>query len=400
MDSSQKPEAGHGEITLVVAQSPRYYPHVARHLKSLKKAFPRVRLLYWEKDGREPLYSFPEVEVERLILPFGGGTWFFLRLMAGFFLRIRRMAPESIEAIDPYALVPARLYALLPVSLRAGIAKPAPVRIAYFSMEYFTQLPSLRAKPWKRSIWRRLERWGAAGAATAATVCDSIAAHLSRDFGMPVITVRNVPERSDSVPDRAEQAPGGAGSVLHTRCGVAWEKPILIYQGMLQEGRGLETAVRALGVLADMHLAIIGGGPLGGTLRTLAQESGCADRVHLLGEVDFRELVILTRGAFAGLAFFQALSESYRYSLPGKLFEYIQAGVPVIATSLPEILKVVTGYRIGLCLEENTPAALAAALSRLRGDTAMYRGFRENMLRARAELCWESEEVRYLSLYR
>ena len=36
--------------TLVVAQSPRYFPHVERHLNGLKKAFPSVRLLYWEKD--------------------------------------------------------------------------------------------------------------------------------------------------------------------------------------------------------------------------------------------------------------------------------------------------------------------------------------------------------------
>ncbi|MDB5048220.1 MAG: glycosyl transferase group 1 [Fibrobacteres bacterium] len=389
METSQKAEPGTGEITLVVAQSPRYYPHVERHLKSLKKAFARVRLLYWEKDGNEPVYSFPGVETERLVLPFGsGGTVFFLRLMAGFFFRLRRMRPQSIEAIDPYALAPARLYSFLAGGRR--------IRIAYFSMEYFSELPSLRAKPWKRRIWRGLERWGAGGSAVAATVCDSIAAHLRADFKIPVVTVRNVPERSAVIPPAAGNGP----DALHARCGLPAEAPILIYQGMLQEGRGLETALRALPSAPGIHFAVIGDGPLRESLRALAKAEGCADRTHFLGEVDFRDLVTLTRGAFAGLAPFQALSASYLYSLPGKLFEYIQAGVPVIATALPEIRKVVEGYGVGICLEPYAPETLAAALRRMREEPGLREGFLGNLPAAGAALCWEAEESAYLSLYR
>jgi hypothetical protein len=73
METTRKAEAVRGEITLVVAQSPRYYPHVERHLKSLKKVFSRVRLLYWEKDGHEPLYAFPGVDAERVVLPSEAG---------------------------------------------------------------------------------------------------------------------------------------------------------------------------------------------------------------------------------------------------------------------------------------------------------------------------------------
>jgi glycosyltransferase involved in cell wall biosynthesis len=322
--------------------------------------------------------------------------------MAAFFSRLRRMRPEAIEAIDPYALVPARCLSLFP-----GSGRP---RIAYFSMEYFSELPSLRAKPLKRRIWRALELWGASGSAAAATVCDSIADHLRADFRMPVITVRNVPERG--VPRQGaaavktghtvakEGGRAGERSALHLRCGLDADAPILIYQGMLQEGRGLETAVSALAAVPGLHLAIIGGGPLGEPLRRLALEKACAERVHLLGEVDFRELAALTRGAFAGLAPFQALSASYLYSLPGKLFEYIQAGVPVIATALPEIRKVVDGYRVGICVDGYAPETLAAALRRMREEPGLREGFLRNLPAAQAELCWEAEEERYLSLYR
>ena len=123
------------------------------------------------------------------------------------------------------------------------------------------------------------------------------------------------------------------------------------------------------------------------------------DRVHLLGEVDFRDLTALTRGALAGLAPFQALSVSYLYTLPGKLFEYIQAGVPVIATALPEIRKVVEGYGVGICVEDDKPETMAAALRRMLAEPGPRAGFLRNLPAAQADLCWEAEEVRYLELY-
>lgn len=418
MQTPEKTEAARGAATLVVAQSPRYYPHVERHLNGLKKVFPRVRLLYWEKDPSEPIYSLPGVACERLVLPFGnGGAPFFLRLMAGFLFRLLKMRSgagdgrETIEAIDPYALIPARIYAL-----RRSFAGRAP-RLVYFSMEYFSALPSLRAKPIKRRVWSALERWGARGCAAGATVCDSIAAHLRREFGIPIVTVRNVPYRNAAAsalfPEAAAAISGNPGDAdagalpardgrpasLHDRCGLAPDAAILIYQGMLQEGRGLESAVRALALVPGVHFAVIGGGPLLAGLRALARACGCGERVHLLGEVDFRDLVGLTRGAFAGLAPFQALSASYLYSLPGKLFEYIQAGVPVIATALPEIRKVVDGYGVGICLEDERPETLAAALRRLLEEPGLRGGFLRNLPAAQADLCWEAEEARYLELY-
>lgn len=383
----QRTEIPATDITLIVAQSPRYFPHVERHLWSLRKVHSSVALLYWEKDFREPLYESPGVRVTRVILPFGsGGPAFFLRLMAGFLRRLLRDRPGSIEAIDPYALVPARCYA----SLR-GLSGKGSVRIAYFSMEYFRALPALEGKPWKRRIWEGLERWGAGEAASVAAVCDGIAARLRADFRRDrVVTVRNVPYLSD----REDTG------TLHERCGIPRNAPVAIYQGMLQTGRGLEASIDAVASIPGLHLALAGDGPLREALQSRAAAAGCAHRVHLLGEVDFRDLAGLTPGAFAGLVPIQPLSLSYTLSLPGKLFEYIQAGVPVIATALPEIRKIVEGYGVGICIEPFGSGSLAEALSRMREDGALRHSLLENLARAKAELCWEKEEEIYLSLYR
>jgi glycosyltransferase involved in cell wall biosynthesis len=391
VEPSPIPKTLRGNITLVVAQSPRYFPHVERHLAGLLKVFAQVHLLYWEKDVREPLFAYPGVSVRRVLLPFGkGGFPFFLRLMAGFFLRLaaaRRDHIDHIEAIDPYALIPARCAGLL-----AGITGRRP-RITYFSMEYFPEQPSLKDKPLKKRAWRILERWGARGASAGATVCDPIAGILSAHLGLPFITVRNLPPRgvpaAVAVPDP-----------LHARCGLSDDVPILVYQGMLQKDRGLEAAVRAVAAVPGIHFALIGGGPLREPLARLAGEAGCAGRIHLLGEVGHRELAALTRGALAGLAPIQGSSASYLYSLPGKIFEYIQAGLPVIATGLPEIRKIVEGYGVGLCLEDGKWETLAAAIGRLRQEPGLREGLLASLPRAQAELCWEAEEARYLSLYR
>jgi glycosyltransferase involved in cell wall biosynthesis len=237
---------------------------------------------------------------------------------------------------------------------------------------------------------------------------------LRADFSMPVATVRNVPDRAapraeaEAAPDRTGEwtlrtlpvtVAGDTGPGLRARCGLSAGTPVLIYQGMLQEGRGLEASIRALGRAPGLHLAIVGGGALRPSLEALARETGCGERAHFLGEVGFRELLPLTREAAAGLALFEPLSSSYLYSLPGKLFEYVQAGVPVIATALPEMRKIIEGYGVGVCLEEYGPDALAAVMRRMAEDAAWRLGFLAKLPKAAEELCWEAEEARYLALY-
>ena len=127
--------------------------------------------------------------------------------MAGFLFRLLKMrsaagARETLEAIDPYALIPARLYAL-----RQSLSGRAP-RLIYFSMEYFSALPSLRAKPVKR---RDLERPGTLGGAPGRRRGHGMRQHrgaLREDFGIPMITVRNVPYRSPAArPGPARENP-------------------------------------------------------------------------------------------------------------------------------------------------------------------------------------------------
>jgi glycosyltransferase involved in cell wall biosynthesis len=87
---------------------------------------------------------------------------------------------------------------------------------------------------------------------------------------------------------------------------------------------------------------------------------------------------------------------SYFYTLPNKLFEAIQAGLPVLASDLPDIRAVVVGYRIGRTFRSGHPAEVREGLRELFAETDKYKA---NAAVAAAELNWERESHVLRSAY-
>ena len=59
---------------------------------------------------------------------------------------------------------------------------------------------------------------------------------------------------------------------------------------------------------------------------------------------------------------------NFKYSLPNKVFEYIAAGLPILAADLPEVRKIVDGYKIGVCFNPIDPDSIAASINQLADD--------------------------------
>ena len=100
-----------------------------------------------------------------------------------------------------------------------------------------------------------------------------------------------------------------------------------------------------------------------------------------------------------GLTLDKDSNANYKYSLPNKLFDYIQAGLPVLATDLIEVKKIIDGYSIGLITPSLLPSDLASTMEAMMANQKLLDKWKENLQIAAAELCWEQEEQKLLKIF-
>ena len=89
---------------------------------------------------------------------------------------------------------------------------------------------------------------------------------------------------------------------------------------------------------------------------------------------------------------------NYHFSLPNKLFDYIHAGIPVLASDLPELKKIINRYDIGYFLQNHDPKNIAATIEYIFENAERYKTVKSNTEKAREKLCWENEEKNLLQI--
>ena len=143
---------------------------------------------------------------------------------------------------------------------------------------------------------------------------------------------------------------------------------IILYLGGLMAERGIEQLVRAISDLPMAHLALLGGGGLAPALRQLADQLEVGDRVHLLAPVPSGEVVAYAASATIGVSPIIPSCLNYRYSLPNKLFQYMAAGIPVVASDFEQVREVVRGSDAGVTVDMTDRRAIVEALRALLAD--------------------------------
>lgn len=211
------------------------------------------------------------------------------------------------------------------------------------------------------------------------------AAELTRLYGTPVQVVRNVPTRTVIEPRS-----------LRAALDIDDSARVLVYQGSIQEHRGIEQVVEAFDLLDDCVLVVIGYGHHREPLRRWVEERGLSSRVRFFGPFPQAEMLRWTASADVGMCTIVGVSRSYELSLPNKLFEYLAAGIPVVASSFGAMADLVIEEGVGEVCDPVDPAAIAAAVRRVLGDRARYR---EAAVSAGRRLTWEAEKSELLAVY-
>jgi glycosyltransferase involved in cell wall biosynthesis len=150
---------------------------------------------------------------------------------------------------------------------------------------------------------------------------------------------------------------------------------------------------------SGITLLIIGDGDVIPQLKEMVRALNLQDKVLILGKRPYSELMHYTYNGSLGLTLDKDTNLNYRFSLPNKIFDYIHAGTPVLASDLPEIRKIIDGYGVGGFIPSHDPKELAQCFTDLLSDKETLKNLKENCVHAAEILCWEHEETVLKNLY-
>jgi len=225
------------------------------------------------------------------------------------------------------------------------------------------------------------------------TVSEGLAMVIGREYARTDIQLlRNTPRRSTLAP---------APTSLRLALGLAADTPLLVYTGSLTINRGLELVVEALTRLPEFHFATVGpwAAQTKVAVEQLAAEQGVATRVHLHPAVPPQVLIDFISGADIAVIPIQDACLSYHYCMPNKLFEAAFAGLPIVASNLPDVAKFIADNEIGAVFDTTDVDALTTAISRVYAARADYYAD-EKIERLRNAYAFEQESRGLLASYR
>jgi glycosyltransferase involved in cell wall biosynthesis len=177
-----------------------------------------------------------------------------------------------------------------------------------------------------------------------------------------------------------------------------WDKSskILLYQGVLNHGRGLELLIETIAILPkEYKLIILGNGPLLNSLIAKKENYNLNESIEFINMVKLSELPKFTRGATLGVNLLEAFNLSKKLASPNKLFEYIHAGIPVIASDTIENKIVINQFNIGIVTSNDTFSIKQKILSISDYD---HKRYKENTVSAAKHYNWENQEKTILDV--
>jgi glycosyltransferase involved in cell wall biosynthesis len=308
-------------------------------------------------------------DTKRMNLVFKKGVLFYVFFNTRLFFYLLFKKSDLLYANDLDTLLPNYL-----------VSKLKGIPLIYDSHEIFCEVPELQETPFKKKIWERLEKSIVPKLKYCITVNQSIANYFREKYGTDFKVVRNI-----------SQDLGGIAIKTKDQLGIKPDRKMLVLQGAgINIQRGAEELVKAMKYVDNADLYIIGGGDVWECLQQLVKENKLEDRVKLIARLPKEELVSYTFNADLGISIDKDTNLNYSYSLPNKIFDYIQAEVPVLASRLREIEAVITHYNIGAFIQDHEPKHIAEAINAML-TSGRYTTWKENLKTAKNELNWEKE---------
>jgi glycosyltransferase involved in cell wall biosynthesis len=266
----------------------------------------------------------------------------------------------------------------LPANYLASRLRKKP--LIFDAHEMFPEMPEVIDRKMVKWFWKKIEDWIFPNLKYSYTVCRSIADIYNRKYNINMHVVRNIPFSEHNItPSPAINANG---------------KKILLYQGAVNMGRGIEWVIDTMPHLDGYVFYVVGGGDVLDELKMRVKKRRLEDRVLFTGKIPFEQLAAYTQSADIGINLLENKGLNYYYSLPNRIFDYIRNHIPVLSVDFPEIRKIVAHYDIGVLINHFEPEFLAETIRKMTANGKNEKGFAT----ANAELSWENESLTLLRI--
>lgn len=349
---------------------------VARTCNTLKNLGFEVSLI-----GRKLQHSLPLSEKSykmiRMRLLFIKGPLFYAEYNLRFFCKLLFTKADLLIANDLDTLLANYI-----------IHKIKRIPIVYDSHEHFTSVPELHGR-FAQKVWLLIEKWIFPKLDVIITVNDSIARLYFEEYSKELIVIRNIPENKDikKVKTRKELK-------------LPEDKNIIVLQGAgLNINRGVEEAISAMKSIENAILIIIGAGDVIHAVQKQVQTESLQEKVFFIPKQNPENLFHYTTNADLGITLDKPSTPCYIYSLPNKLFDYIHAGIPVLASQLPEVAAIVKKYEIGLLIDNHSIEEIASKIKIMLSDKNQIQKWKNNCLIASKELNWDFEGKKLTGIF-
>lgn len=358
-------------IYCTVTNDLTYDQRMIRICTSLQKAGYAVCLVGRQRKSSKPLLEQP-FEQKRLKCWFNKGKWFYLEYNIRLFFYLLFSRLDAVCAIDLDTLL-AGYYS----------SKFKRKLCVYDAHEYFTELPELVNRPSTQKIWKGIANRIIPKLQYCYTVCDSLAKIFEEKYKTPFEVIRNVPFRQPLPKLKTATAPY-----------------ILLYQGALNDGRGLEEMITAMQHIEQAEFWMAGEGDLSQELRVMVTALKLEQKVKFLGYVQPHELKDITLKADIGINLLQNKGLNYYYSLANKFFDYMQVCKPSMNMQFPEYQKLIEEHEVGVLLPDLEIETIIKTIQKLVGQPTYYAQLQEACLLARQEYIWEKEELKLTAFWK
>ncbi len=359
MELVMKPQQ---EITFCVSNDLHFDRRMIRICTSLSQCGYRV-LLIGRKKKDSPELGVHNFEQVRHRLMFEKGILFYAELNIRLFWYLIRRRPEIIGSVD-LDTVPACWLAA------KFIQKP----IVFDAHEWFEETPELSDYPLKRKIWKLLGNFFIPKCDHHITVSDSLAKRFFTLYQKEFIPIRNIHPQFTIT---KAQKPANK---------------ILVYVGVLNQGRGLPELIEAMDHLPDHILWILGEGDLIAQLQRQARQGQSFSRIKFFGWVKPERLSQIMSHCWLGIHLLDPLSQSYTYSLSNKFFDYVHSFLPQLVSDLPEYRNLVSEYQVGYLLKQLTIDEIVTQIQSISNNQEAYQSCVEQCKEAVKVWNWDLEK--------